>query len=117
MSEAAAGARPHDFEEIDWLSAHEFRIRWSDGHESRYLLDFLRLNCPCALCQGHEPQHYRALPDEQAMSPNESVPPVTVRPIGQYAMGITFSDGHDTGIHSYRFLRRFCPCETCRPEG
>jgi len=87
-----------------------------DGHESRYLLDFLRLNCPCAACQGHGAQHYRSLPEGAQEKPVEALPAVHVEPVGNYAMGIRFSDGHDTGIFSYRFLRDYCPCEGCRQE-
>jgi len=95
----------YEFEEIAWTSAHEFKIIWADGYESTYLLDFLRLNCPCADCQGHGEQVYHLLPEERAAAPVESLPAVHVEPVGSYAIGIRFADGHDTGIFSYRFLR------------
>jgi DUF971 family protein len=101
-------------DELAWLSPHEMEIHWADGHQSRYLLDFLRLNCPCAECQGHGLQLFQALPEKLAREPKQSVPPVEVQQVGTYAIGITFSDGHKTGIFSYRFLRRFCPCDECR---
>jgi len=99
----------YDYTEISWISEHEFKISWTDGHESRYSLDFLRLNCPCAGCQGHGEQTYKDLPDGLASNPKESAPPATVWPVGDYAIGIRFSDGHETGIFSFRFLRRYCP--------
>ena len=111
MSSADLQTTPED---LAWLSPHEIEIRWADGHRSQYLLDFLRLNCPCAECQGHSLQLFCALPEKRANEPKESAPPASVRPIGTYAFGITFSDGHKTGIFSYRFLRRFCPCAECR---
>lgn len=33
--------------------------------------------------------------------------------VGNYAIQITFSDGHFTGIFSYDYLRTICPCEEC----
>jgi DUF971 family protein len=27
-----------------------------------------------------------------------------------------WSDGHNTGIYSYEYLRAICPCETCQKE-
>ena len=111
MSSAAPRTTP---DELAWLSPHEMEIRWADGHQSRYLLDFLRLNCPCAECQGHSLQFFQPLPEKRVREPKESAPPARVRPIGSYAFGITFSDGHKTGIFSYRFLRAFCPCAECR---
>jgi DUF971 family protein len=36
--------------------------------------------------------------------------------VGNYAIQITFSDGHATGIYSYEQLRTMCPCADCRRE-
>ena len=33
--------------------------------------------------------------------------------MGNYALQITFSDGHATGIYSFEHLREICPCEAC----
>jgi DUF971 family protein len=33
--------------------------------------------------------------------------------VGQYAIQISFSDGHSTGIYSYDHLRSICPCAEC----
>jgi DUF971 family protein len=38
-----------------------------------------------------------------------------VEPVGRYALQFRFSDGHDTGIFSYNFLRRICQCDVCVP--
>jgi DUF971 family protein len=35
-----------------------------------------------------------------------------LREVGRYAVGIDWSDGHDS-ILPYRHLRQSCPCETC----
>ena len=37
-----------------------------------------------------------------------------VKPVGRYAINFVWSDGHDSGIYSYTFLREACPCVTCR---
>jgi DUF971 family protein len=37
-----------------------------------------------------------------------------VEPVGQYAIRIDWSDGHNTGIYSFDHLRKICPCESCR---
>lgn len=36
----------------------------------------------------------------------------TLRPVGRYAVGIDWSDGHDS-ILPHRHLRAQCPCEAC----
>jgi DUF971 family protein len=33
--------------------------------------------------------------------------------MGNYAVQITFSDGHATGIYSFEHLREICPCDAC----
>jgi DUF971 family protein len=33
--------------------------------------------------------------------------------VGNYAIQITFTDGHATGIFSYDHLRSICPCPDC----
>jgi DUF971 family protein len=33
--------------------------------------------------------------------------------VGNYAVQISFTDGHSTGIYSYDHLRSICPCPEC----
>ncbi len=81
---------------------------WDDGHESAYSWDYLRSWCPCAMCQGHAPvARYLDRHDEEL---------VHVEPVGNYALGLTWADGHSTGIYSFRMLRTLCPCDTCGGE-
>jgi len=37
----------------------------------------------------------------------------TLREVGRYAIGIAWSDGHDS-ILPFRDLRAHCPCDACR---
>jgi DUF971 family protein len=41
--------------------------------------------------------------------------PVEVTPIGKYALGFKWNDGHEAGIYSWDYLRRVCQCEVCHP--
>jgi DUF971 family protein len=41
---------------------------------------------------------------------------LNIEPIGAYAMKIDWSDGHSTGIYSFDYLRRICPCGECRKQ-
>ena len=97
----------------------ELRIRWQDGHESVYAFDLLRTECPCALCN-----------DRRSKPPAPAGPSLMVlsgpvvrageiqvteaKPVGRYALNFVWSDGHDSGIYTYSFLRGLCPCQTCR---
>jgi DUF971 family protein len=33
--------------------------------------------------------------------------------VGNYAIQVSFNDGHATGIYSYDHLRNICPCPEC----
>jgi DUF971 family protein len=37
----------------------------------------------------------------------------TAKQVGNYAIQISFTDGHSTGIYSYDHLRSICPCAEC----
>jgi len=36
--------------------------------------------------------------------------------VGNYAVSLTWKDGHNTGIYPFRLLRRLCPCDACGGE-
>jgi len=76
-------------------------ILWSDGRESRYPVRELRLACPCATCRD-EMTGARIL--DPARIP-EDVRPVHLGSVGNYALKIRWSDGHETGLYSYDRLR------------
>jgi DUF971 family protein len=82
-------------------------ITWSDGQRRRYTTRALRDACPCATCREKrsQPADPLALP---TLSP-ALAQPLTIagmQPMGNYAYAIAFSDGHDTGIFAFDFLRQ-----------
>jgi DUF971 family protein len=81
------------------------RIEWDDGHETAYSAAELRRLCPCALCV-HELTGKRIL---DPASVADELTQSDVRMIGNYAIAIQFSDGHNTGIYPYEFLRKNDP--------
>lgn len=76
-------------------------LRWADGTEQRHTDRDLRLACQCAQCRDE-------ITSARLLDP-ESVPldlSITrIWSIGNYALGIAFSDGHDTGIYTFKALR------------
>ena len=79
----------------------EISIKWSDDVETRYLASDLRRACPCAGCV-NEWTGEKTL-DEKSIADDTSFTRITI--VGRYALNFHFSDGHDTGIFSFRFLR------------
>ena len=96
--------------EIGRANVHDVKITWSDRHESVYPARMLRLRCPCAGCVDEVTGAVR-VPDA---SIPQDVHPMTIHPVGRYAMAIRWSDGHDTGIYAFDRLRALCPCASCR---
>jgi DUF971 family protein len=86
-------------------------VHWADGTESFYPIDYLRRMSPSA--------DQRQLREEMESNPLTVLPsgaahqgPLTAsgaEMVGNYAIRIRFSDGHDTGIYSWQYLREIDP--------
>jgi DUF971 family protein len=93
------------------LESHSIDITWLDGHQSSFDFEYLRWQCPCAICRG-EGGAPGVLASTESLTTDQTTL-VDVGPVGNYAMSITWQDGHATGIYSWDYLRRMCPCESC----
>jgi ATP-binding protein involved in chromosome partitioning len=95
--ESDIAERPQEISEEDG----KLKIVWSDGSESAFPFDFLRNHCPCAVCvdewTGERKHLILLLPS--------NFRPLTVEPVGNYAIQISWSDGHNSGIYSFRALK------------
>ena len=82
-------------------------IAWSDGFTHRLPWLLLRELCPCASCRAERAREPETAPLLPVLKPQEAQPlrPRSVRPLGNYAYSIDFSDGHNTGIYTLEFLR------------
>ena len=90
----------------------ELLITWEDTHRSLYDYAYLRLNCPCAGCR----DEWTNKPLLTADKIPSNVKAAETVPVGRYALRFRWSDGHQTGIYSFDFLRGICPCEACQKE-
>jgi DUF971 family protein len=97
-------------------------IVWSDAHASHYEFNYLRDHCPCATCNDERAKRSQFSPTS-AGTPSAALPMFkpkpkarAAHPVGNYAIQIEFTDGHNTGIYSYDYLRTICPCEDCARE-
>ena len=63
---------------------------------------------PCAGCQGHSGKiRFREASGDQLQLED-------IEPVGGYALGLNWFDGHASGIYSFKFLRALCQCSECR---
>ena len=76
---------------------------WEDGQRNDFDVRDLRLACRCAQCV--EEMSGRPLLDPKSVRPD--VTPRTITSVGNYAIQVSWSDGHSTGIYSFEFLRAF----------
>jgi DUF971 family protein len=75
-------------------------LEWSDGTVIDLPYVDLRFACPCAACVD-EHTGIRTLKRESIPS---DIRITRVEPVGRYALSLTWSDGHATGMHSYDSL-------------
>jgi ATP-binding protein involved in chromosome partitioning len=87
--------------EIVGLGKNEVRFVWDEGDEQVFAARDLRLRCNCAMCRS-ETTGERIL--DSSTVPAE-ITVTTMSLVGNYGVNIRFSDGHTTGIYSFRDLR------------
>jgi DUF971 family protein len=80
--------------------ARVLEIAWADGHRCVYPHEILRGFCPCAGCQGHS--------GTISFVPGGNLELTHIEQVGNYALGLTWGDGHNSGIYSFRFFRALC---------
>ena len=73
-------------------------IAFADGATFRLPCEFLRVYSPSAEVRGHGPGQ------EVLQTGKKEVEIARIEPVGQYAVQLHFSDGHDTGIYSWDYL-------------
>ncbi|GIX27911.1 MAG: hypothetical protein KatS3mg123_1792 [Burkholderiales bacterium] len=76
-------------------------ISFADGRTFRLPCEFLRVYSPSAEVRGHGPGQ------EVLQVGKKDVTITHIEPVGSYAIQLTFSDGHDTGIYSWDLLYEY----------
>jgi DUF971 family protein len=83
-------------------------IMWDDGAQFTVPLELLRDRCPCALCAGETlllGKHVQGQPGPILPGRNELG---ALKPVGTYALGAEWRDGHNTGLYTFEHLRAVC---------
>jgi DUF971 family protein len=98
MKPAAQAPEPVD---VKLPNPRTLEVHWSDGAQTAIAVRALRQQCPCASCVD-EWTHVRTLAPDSVPA---DIALREVRPVGNYALQLDFSDGHATGIYSWALLR------------
>lgn len=99
--------------EIKRNGSSGMRISWGDGMIQELSSDTLRRQCPCAECRElrGDGSHAKPLtPKKKALkviqnSLEQELTLLEIWAVGQYAIGLRWADGHDSGIYTFEYLR------------
>lgn len=96
-----SGLTPNSPRPID-IKLHQasrlLEIRFDNDTECMLSCEFLRVYSPSAEVKGHGPGQ------EVLQIGKEDVNITAIEPVGNYAIKLVFSDGHDTGLYSWDYL-------------
>lgn len=92
---------------LDLVKDRGLTIKWSDGSESFYPIAYLRKLSPSAEARELRKQMRENPLTVLPASSNKDQPLTALGAelVGNYAIRIEFSDGHNTGIYSWKYLR------------
>ena len=86
-------------------TARTLTIDWADGHQSVYSAVKLRKSCPCAGCRTEREKQAKELFHVLKKAPAADITLDSAQLVGHYAIQLIWSDGHDTGMFDFRYLR------------
>ena len=78
--------------------SRQLEIAFNNGTRFELPYEFLRVYSPSAEVRGHGPGQ------EVLQVGKKDIAIKGIEPVGSYAVTLTFSDGHDTGIYSWDYL-------------
>ncbi len=90
------------------LNEEDVLIKWDDEKEFTLSMQYMRNRCPCASCAGESVlwREYKPSP-LQILTPGKyNLKSADV--VGNYAIALTWGDGHNTGLYAFDYLRRIC---------
>jgi DUF971 family protein len=73
-------------------------VAYSDGSRFELPCEFLRVYSPSAEVMGHGPGQ------EVLQTGKRDVRITAIEPTGNYAVKLVFSDGHDSGLYTWKYL-------------
>lgn len=76
-------------------------LSFSDGKTFQLSCEFLRVHSPSAEVSGHGPGQEVLQPGKKAVNI------IKIEPVGNYAIQLHFTDGHNTGLYSWDLLYNY----------
>jgi len=92
---------PHPTEIKLHTKSRMLDIAFSDGQAFQFPCEFLRVHSPSAEVSGHGP-------GQEVLQTGKKMVNITkIEPVGNYAIQLNFTDGHNTGLYSWDLLYNF----------
>jgi len=92
----SGAARPTDI--VLHQQSRILEVAFDDGKVFKLPCELLRVYSPSAEVRGHGPGQ------EVLQTGKREVGIAAIEPVGNYAVRLVFSDGHDTGLYSWDYL-------------
>lgn len=74
------------------------RVAFTDGVSENLAAEMLRVLSPSAEVRGHSPAERKLVAGKRHVAIRK------IEPVGNYAVKLVFSDGHDTGLFTWAYL-------------
>ena len=88
--------------QVKVLHQSKLVLKWKNNSETSIPLEKLRKLCPCASCMAERDNQSKSL---IPIFFSSQIKVVSIIKIGNYAIGISWEDGHNTGIYEFQFLK------------
>jgi DUF971 family protein len=82
--------------------SQQLELTYASGEQFSLNAEFLRVLSPSAEVRGH------GAGQETLQTGKLKVQITEIIPVGNYALQLVYSDGHDSGIYSWGYLRELC---------
>ena len=84
--------------------SRKLEVSFEDGTTFMLPCEYLRVYSPSAEVRGHSPEQAVLQTGKEAVNIQD------IEPVGNYAVKLIFSDGHDTGLYSWDYLYELGAC-------
>ena len=93
------------------IIGNEIAVKWTDNSDDFFKMDRLRALSPSAETQGERDLLGNAISGDEQGKDFTGVTVTGWAPVGGYGLQFKFSDGHNTGIYSFDYLKEIAAAE------
>ncbi len=93
-------------QQVKIFEKDKLKITWEDSTETILLLKYMRDECPCAGCKGETILLKTYRPPALTVVTPEMYQVKNIEVVGDYAIQVTWKDGHSTGIYSWDYIKQ-----------